>query len=156
MGRKLNEESLDHLKEFEGWREKAYRCPGGHWTIGYGHKIVPGDGINENSCISKADGLRLLEQDVETAAKCVENKVNVHLTDNEFGALVSFVYNLGSGTFGQSSIPGSLNAGNKNEACNTMQKYVYASKVKLPGLVKRRAKEVELFQKAVNIPESKQ
>lgn len=96
--------------------------------------------------------MKLLEQDIEIAAKSVEDNVKEPLTDNEFGALVSFAFNLGSGTFVKSSIPGKLNAGNKDEACETIKKYVYANKQKLPGLVTRRENEVELFRTAPEIP----
>ena len=144
--RTVNEAALDLIKRFEGFSPKAYVCPGGRLTIGYGHTkdVSPGDTITR----TQAD--LLLRQDVSLAAEAVEKHVTVPLNDNQFGALVSFVFNLGAGAFKESTLLRLLNDGQYEAVPVQLNRWVYSSKQRLRGLVLRRAAEGRLWETPVH------
>lgn len=131
----------DIVKEFEGLRLEAYKCPAGVWTIGYGHTrgVIPGDVITE------AEAEALLAEDLEDSEDAVRAFVNVELNQNQFDALVSFVYNLGSGNFNSSTLLRKLNNGDYLGAANEFNRWNKAGGVVLSGLVRRRNAEANLF-----------
>ena len=137
------ENGLHLIKTYEGLRLKAYKCPAGVLTIGYGHTsgVKPGDVITEEQAET------MLKNDLKIYENYVNNYVNVPLTQNQFDALVSFTYNLGGGTLKESSLLKRLNEGKYDDASYWFDRYVYAGRKKLQGLVNRRAKEKELFLK---------
>lgn len=140
---RTNAAGLDIIKRFEGLRLRAYLCPAGKWTIGYGHTgdVKRGDAITEH----QADAI--LAVDVDTAERDVAELVKVELTDNEFSALVSFVFNFGRAKFAASSLLRLLNEGRKAEAAAELPKWKHAAGRVTPGLVRRRLAERELFLK---------
>lgn len=150
--RELNDKSLDFIKDFEKWMPCAYSNDGANrLTIGYGHLIVPGDGFNKNSCITKEIGLNLLRSDLSIATKCIEKIVRVKLSDNQFGALVSWTFNVGCGAATQSTVVEKLNAGAQaDEICNELRqwnKVTINGKLQVSqGLVRRREGECTLYK----------
>ena len=98
----INEEGLKLIKQFEGCALKAYKCPAGIWTIGYGHTgMVDGKPICEGMTITKAKAEQLLKEDMDSNnkyVKAVEN-LKVPMNENQYSALISFAYNLGAGIF---------------------------------------------------------
>lgn len=94
----VSKKGLKLIKEFEGLRLKAYKDGGGVWTIGYGHTgLVNGGNIKEGLTITEEDATRLLIDDVQKFEKHVNTYVQQYrLTQNEFDALVSFAFNIGS------------------------------------------------------------
>jgi len=149
MTRAINQDGLDLVKHFEGKRLNAYRCPAGVWTIGYGHTqgVKPGDDITDD----EAD--RLLADDLAESGVQVGQCVKVTLNDNQFAALASFVFNAGLGSLKASTLLKRLNTGDYDCVPSELAKWVKASdpktgkKVSLPGLVRRRAAEGELWLK---------
>ncbi|RJQ54006.1 MAG: lysozyme [Desulfobacteraceae bacterium] len=143
----MNESGLKLVKGFEGCELKSYRCPAGVWTIGYGHtkNVVPDQTITEE------EAEELLRSDMEECAECVDRSVKVPLTENQFSALVSFVFNLGTGSFQTSTLLKKLNAGDYDAIPMELARWVKATdpgtgvKKTLPGLVRRRAAEAELW-----------
>lgn len=132
----------DLIKESEGCRLTAYRDPVGILTIGYGCTgswVIPGMKITQEA----ADGI--LREEICKAATSVLRLTKVSLNDNQFAALIDFVYNLGGGRYQTSSIRSKLNRGEYHNAAEVLLKYVYAGGKILPGLVKRRRLEYELF-----------
>lgn len=129
------------VKEFEGLRLEAYKCPADAWTIGYGHTlgVIPGDVITEK------EAEILLAEDLEDAESAVNEYVKVKLNQNQFDALVSFVYNLGAGNFKSSTLLRKLNAGDYLGAANEFKRWNKAGGKVLNGLVRRRAAECNLF-----------
>lgn len=131
------------IQRFEGFRSEAYLCPAGVWTIGYGHTagVKPGDTCTPD----EAD--EFLKQDLRTAENTV-NAQNLDLNQCQFDALVSFVYNVGSGNFTSSALLKKL----KKDTSATRdleaewKKWKYANKVELKGLVRRRAAEWSLYK----------
>lgn len=138
---KISQAGLDLIKKFEGLRLDAYQCSAGVWTIGHGHtaKVRPGDRIDAQ----KAG--EYLSNDVQGAESDVLRLLKVSITQGQFDALVSFVFNLGSGALAKSTLLRKLNAGDYAGAGKEFHKWVFAGGRKLEGLVRRRQAEYELF-----------
>lgn len=132
---------------FEGFRSHAYKDQAGYLTIGYGHKIVPGDGFDANSVITESDARELLRQDdVVSAYNCVQAECSgIALSAQQTAALTSLCYNIGCGAFGSSTLVKLLRQGDYDGAANEFSRWVYAKGVQLPGLVARRDQEASVF-----------
>lgn len=137
----LSSVGLDLIKSHEGLRTSAYQDPVGVWTIGYGHTgtAKPGQKITE------AQAGQLLRGDVGWAENAVRKNVKVPLTQGQFDSLVSFTFNLGAGALGKSDLVKKLNAGDYAGAQAEFGKYVHAGGRVLPGLVRRRGDEAQMF-----------
>lgn len=135
------------IKRFEGFSAVPYKCPADKWTIGYGHVILPHETFTH---ISEQEATDLLMRDLVSREQAVMLLVKVPLTQGQFDALVSFVYNLGSGAFRNSTLLKRLNERNYKAAADNFQRWVYAKNRKLPGLVRRRAAEWALFTGSAN------
>lgn len=133
---------LDIVKEAEGLRLSAYLCPAGIPTIGYGHT----KDVKLGDTCTKQQAEEWLENDFFMAKNDVRAVVKVPLRENQLDALASFVFNLGVRKLIQSTLLKKLNAGDYSGAAAEFDKWVFAGKVKLNGLVKRRAKERQLFE----------
>lgn len=133
---------INLIKQWEGWRARAYRCPAGVWTIGYGHTHTAKRGM----VITKKEGERLLRRDLQVYENCVRRLVKVPLNQNQFDALVSFTYNVGRGAFSQSTLLRVLNQGNYSETARQFLRWVHGGGKKLPGLESRRNAERKLFE----------
>ena len=129
------------IKKHEGCRLKAYKCPRGVWTIGYGHT----NNVRPDDVITQDEAEELLKRDLKVHEDNVKRVVKIALTQNQFDALVSFEYNVGYGAFANSTLLKLLNAGNYNGASKQFERWVYAGDRVLEGLVKRRKAERELF-----------
>jgi GH24 family phage-related lysozyme (muramidase) len=135
---KTSKTGLDLIKTFEGCRLKAYKCPADVWTIGYGHT---GSDVKQGMVITQAEADRLLQQDLERFEKNVMKFNNkYHWTQNEFDALVSFAFNIGS--IDQLTANGTRT---KAQIAQAMLLYNKAGGKVLPGLTKRRQAERQLF-----------
>jgi len=133
---------LDIVKEAEGLRLSAYLCPAGIPTIGYGHT----KDVKLGDTCTKQQAEEWLENDFFMAKNDVKAVVRVSLKENQLEALASFVFNLGVRKLIQSTLLKKLNAGDYSGAAAEFDKWVFAGKVKLNGLIKRRAKERQLFE----------
>jgi lysozyme len=125
---------------------KAYRCPAGVWTIGFGHT---GRDVKDGMTCTVAQAYAWLAADLDSAARAVDNLVTVPLSANQRGALASFVFNLGPNALRGSTLRRKLNAGDYAGAAAEFKKWVKATVdgrvVTLDGLVTRRAAEAALF-----------
>lgn len=147
---KISEYAEEVLKEHEGLRLKTYRCPSGVLTIGYGHtkNVKPDDVIN------KETAHRFFVEDVEEVEKLLDaERYSTALSQGQYDALVSFIFNLGWSKFRSSTL-------RKKLLCNVddltipdeFRRWVYGTdpktgaKVKLPGLVKRREWEAQMYE----------
>ena len=140
--RSINEKGLAIIKESEGLSLLPYICPGGEISIGYGNRSHAA----EFDIITEAQAEQFLQEDLEeTYYHLAITTQHLVLTDNQWSALVSFVFNVGIGQFIQSTLKRKLQAGDYEGAANEFRKWVYAKSKKLPGLVKRREKERSLF-----------
>lgn len=149
--KRVSDNTILLIKFFEGFRPAVYICSGGYKTIGYGHALKKGeDDLFKNNITEEAAGI-LLDKDIEQAAAAVTRLIHVELNDNEYGALVSFTFNLGSGALQRSTLRSCLNRREYGMIPNELRKWVYAGGKKLPGLVRRRNTEAILFQTGVLI-----
>jgi lysozyme len=142
----MTDEGLALIKRFEGFRSRAYRDPVGVWTIGYGHTAMAGPpSVSEGLEVSRAEADAILRRDVEQFARDVAASLRVALAPARFSALVSFAYNVGIGNFRASSVLKAVNAGDFAAVARRLQLWTKAGGRVLPGLIKRRAAEAELF-----------
>jgi len=141
---KTSDKGIDQIKSFEGFRAMPYQDIVGKWTVGYGHLMVAGDGCVEGSPITMGQATELLRKDLHTAEEAV-NACGVELEQNEFDALVSFVYNLGVGAFQRSTLLKLLKSGNKLAASGEFPKWSMAGGKEVPGILKRRHAEQDCF-----------
>lgn len=137
----INSKGIALIKRFEGCKLKAYRCPAGVWTIGYGHT----KGVKDGMIISQGIADRWLEDDLIAFEKQL-NTLKLNINENQESALISFIYNLGFGTFCKSTLLKKIKA-NPGDASirQEFNRWVYAGAHKLPGLVTRRAAEADLY-----------
>lgn len=140
----ISEKGLNLIKNFEGCRLKAYKCPAGVLTIGYGHT---GKDVKEGLTITQEQAEHYLQNDVIIHSANVSRLVKVPITQNQFDALVSFEYNVGYGNFASSTMLKLINKNKFPEAAQQFDRWVYANKKRLEGLAKRRQAEKELFLK---------
>lgn len=138
---KINQEGLNLIKDFEGCRLKAYLCPAGVWTIGYGHT----KGVKPDMVITQLDADRFLLQDLKRFEEAVSSLVKVPITPNQFSALVSFAYNVGTGALYDSTLLRKLNNKDYKGAADEFLRWNKAGGKVLPGLTKRRIAERDLF-----------
>ena len=124
-------------------RLTAYQDQVGVWTIGYGHT---GPDVTAGLTITIAEAQALLAQDVSSAAACVNTAVAVKLTQQEFDALVDFVFNLGTGAFKGSTMLRDLNAGDFANAAAQFDLWDRAGGAVVAGLLRRRQAEAALFE----------
>ncbi|MCT8345156.1 MULTISPECIES: lysozyme [Photorhabdus] len=137
----ISEHGLAELKIYEGCSLTAYLCPARVWTIGYGHThgVKPGDAITERQAE------QFLLDDLAPVYITLENSVKVPLTQGQFDALCSFIFNCGASAFVRSTLLKKLNAGDYKGAANQFMEWNKAGGRVLPGLDARRASEKTMF-----------
>lgn len=138
---KTSHKGIALIKEFEGLRLKAYKCPGGVWTIGYGHTA----GVKPGMVISKAQAEEYLMADLIASEKYL-NSLGLALDQNQFDALISLIYNIGIGNFQKSTLLRKARVNpNDNSIMDEFLKWVYSKGRVLPGLQRRRLREMKLY-----------
>ena len=145
---KMSEEGLELIKEFEGCKLEAYKCPAGVWTIGVGSTLY-----EDGSKVQKGDYLESEDEAMDLLAltlgkyeQSVAKAVHVPLTQNEFDALVSFTYNVGGANLASSTLLKLLNSGeSKSIVAQEFHKWNKAGGKELAGLTRRRQAEARLF-----------
>jgi lysozyme len=143
--RKTNQAGIDLIKKFEGYSNIPYTCSAGKRTIGYGHVILEGE---HYTTITKEQGEQLLKVDLMKAEKCLMESCYADLADNQFAALVSFIFNVGCGNFKRSTLLRLLNNGMPIDiVAKQFDRWKFAGGKELAGLLRRREAEKELFLK---------
>jgi len=133
------------IKRHEGFSPKAYRCPSGIWTVGWGFTQIHGRPVTEQDTLTEAEAEVLLDAELERLAEEVDRLVNVPLNPNQLSALISFVYNVGLNAFAKSTLLKRINAQDP-KASEEFDRWVNGANGPLPGLVKRRAEERALYE----------
>lgn len=141
---RTSEYALGRLKEYEGLRLKAYKCPAGVWTIGYGHTKDVRGGI----VIDKETADKLLEEDVMYFEKYLAAEPYAEeLTQGQWDALISFLFNLGIGNYKRSTLRKRiLEDVNHGDIPNQFRRWNKADGKVLPGLVRRREWEAQMYE----------
>jgi lysozyme len=143
----INNEGLELIEVFEGFSSKPYKDVAGIWTVGFGsirgldNKRV----TSKHRRITKKEAVKLMERDLRTTESKIASLVKVPVTENQFAALCSFIYNVGSGAFQRSTARMKLNRGNYEGCADEFLRWKYAGKKAIPGLLRRRKAERELF-----------
>ncbi|WP_425917888.1 lysozyme [Acinetobacter sp. TSRC1-2] len=143
-----SQNGINLLSSFEGCELAAYLCPAKVWTIGFGTTVYPNDlKVKKGDSCTLEQAKKFKAHDLKRFEKTVNDLVKVPLTQNQFDALVSLTYNIGTGAFEKSTLLKKLNAGDCQGAANQFTVWNKGSDKVLQGLVNRRAKERELFLK---------
>jgi lysozyme len=142
----LSAEGLGEIARHEGLQLAPYQDVAGHWTIGYGHKLGP---LESRASITAARALELLREDAREAENAVNALVTVALAQSQFDALVSLVFNIGSGAFGGSTLLRLLNEGDYAGAATQFARWNRAGGEVRLGLMARRDAEAQLFAQGV-------
>lgn len=138
---KTSAKGLKLIKSHEGLRLNAYLCPAKVWTIGYGHTGTAEPGM----VISQTQAEELLQSDLAWAEREINN-LPVQLNQHQFDALVSLIFNIGPGNFGRSTARRLIVANPSDRAIGpAIELWNKASGRVLPGLVRRRKEEAELY-----------
>jgi len=144
--------AISLLKQFEGLRLEAYMDVEGNPTIGYGHKLPHGSGLN---LITEAQATALLQTDADSVAQLIARVCKVPLNVNQQSALISFVYNVGAGNFSTSTLLKRLNT---RDYIGASQQFAVWNKVAIngklqvsAGLVNRRQAEKHLYLTPVEV-----
>jgi lysozyme len=142
--------ATDLIIQFEGWSAKAYKCPAGIWTIGWGRT---GKDVKEGAVTTKDAERKWMETKVDglcsyVRMKALNTTIGLQLNDNQVAALASFLYNIGEGAFKGSSVRRNLLLGKNEAACEAWARWEKAGGIVLKGLQRRRAAEIALFNRA--------
>ncbi|CDG18253.1 lysozyme [Xenorhabdus doucetiae] len=140
----ISESGINKLKSYEGLRLKAYPDPAtgaAPWTIGYGHT----KGVKPGQVITAQQAEAFLHQDLISIYGAIERLVKVPLTQGQFDALCSFIFNLGIGNFTHSTLLKKLNAGDYQGAAGEFLKWDRADGSELTDLRIRRESEQKMF-----------
>lgn len=156
MNRRINQKSIDLIKSFEGFYPRAYKCPAGVWTIGFGTTSTKAGGhddgtIHDGMVVTMDEAEEFLRQDLEHFEGVVDDLVKVDVNDDMFGSLVSFAYNCGEGNLKASTLLEKVNEGDFAGAAKQFLRWNKARNsrgvfVPLNGLTRRRASESRLFE----------
>jgi len=143
----VSRSAVELIMAFEGFRARAAQLDDGRWTVGYGHTATAREGAE----ITEADAEALLLYDLIQASHAVNEHVYAPLNQNQFDALVSFAFNIGSRAFKSSPTARRLNEGRVLEAALAMELWRKADlegeRIVIDALVRRRAAEKALFLK---------
>ena len=144
----ISQNGINLLSSFEGCELTAYLCPANVWTIGFGTTVYPsGMKVKKSDTCTLEQAKQLKAQDLKRFEKIVNNLVKASLTQNQFDALVSLVYNIGPSAFEKSTLLKKLNAGDYQGAADQFIVWNKSGGKVLQGLVDRRTKERKLFLK---------
>ncbi len=137
----ISAEGIALIKKFEGCELEAYKCSAGVWTIGYGHT----KDVVEGMTITQEQAEEMLVEELHEYEKYVNESATVALSQNQFDALVSWVYNLGPANLKASTMLKVLNSGKYEDVPAQIKRWNKAGGKVLEGLVRRRAAEACLF-----------
>ena len=139
---KTSNEGISLIQKFEGCELEAYQCSAGVWTIGYGHT----KDVVKGMTITKEQAEQMLVDELHEYENYINEYVTVALSQNQFDALVSWVYNLGPANLKASTMLKVLNSGKYEDVPAQMKRWNKAGGKVLEGLIRRREAEACLFR----------
>ncbi|HPG82402.1 MAG TPA: lysozyme [bacterium] len=155
--REISQAGIELIKVLEGCRRYVYDDEGGYPTIGIGHLLtrtenmtgklyINGESVYYHQGLTDQQCVALLIQDLAVPVNTVNEAVMVPLNQNQFDALVSFVFNIGCGNFRKSTLLRVLNSGNYEKVPEQMRLWAYVKENVSKGLQKRREEEIKLWR----------
>ena len=140
---KTSNYAIESIKQFEGCKLTAYKCPANVWTIGYGHTKNVTSGMK----ITQVEANNFIKSDI-LPIEMFLNKLKINLKQGQYDALIDFMFNLGISKFKNSTLYKLIKAKSSDEKiCAEFMKWIHSGKKVLPGLVKRRQWECEQWNK---------
>ena len=139
----LSPAGLDLIETSEGFRAQVYTDVAGFPTIGYGHRLQPGESFPNG--VTELEAQAILTADVSDAQQAVSRLVKVALTQGQFDALVDFTFNLGAGRLASSTLLRDLNLSQYDAAGQQLLSWDHAGGVVVTGLRARREAEYNLW-----------
>ena len=148
---KISQEGLSLIKKFEGCpiengHAVSYKCAAGVWTIGYGSTKYEGKPVHGGMCITTQEAEDLLIHEMEEYEGYINDMVKTDLKQNEFDALVAWVFNLGPSNFNSSTLLQKINNKDWEDVPNQIKRWNKAGGKVLQGLIRRREAEALLFE----------
>lgn len=143
--RHVTDVGLELIKRFESFSPTVYVCPAGYPTVGYGHVVLDGEPERLAGGIDEDEAEDLLRLDAGIAERAVLRLIAVPLTDGQFDALVSFVFNVGAGGLQRSTLRRKVNRDEHSAVPAEFMKWIWAGGRKLKGLVRRREAEARIY-----------
>ena len=138
----MTKRAVELIKKWEGFRSEPYQDVAGVWTIGFGTT----EGVTKDTpAISEAKAEELLRVHLAATQRYIDRNITAPLTANMNDALLSLVYNIGTGNFASSTLRRVLNRGQYMQAAIEFQRWIYAGGKPLKGLQERRYDEALLF-----------
>lgn len=134
--------AMAFVKAEETLRLKAYKCPKGVWTIGWGHT----GGVKEGDTCTKAQADAWIRSDLQSAQTALAKYINVSVSESQFIALLSLAYNLGAQGV-VDKCPKMLRALNAKDYDEAAEEFLDVTNGGLAGLVARRRREADLMRK---------
>ena len=134
--------AINIIKKYEGLQLRVYTCPGGKETIGWGHVVKPNESFRY---ITDAQAEMLLMKDIRDAEEAMLRFIKVPLNNNQKCALISFIFNLGSGNFQSSTLLKVINEERHLDVPEQLIRWVFVSGKKFRGLMRRRCEESLLY-----------
>lgn len=138
----ISADAVSLIAHFEGCRLKAYLCPAGVWTIGYGHT----HGVKRGQTCTLQQASDWLAADIAPIDAVITHLVTAKLKQHQRDALACLIFNIGSGNFENSTLLRKLNASDYDGAAAQFGRWIHAGDRVLPGLISRRAAERSLFE----------
>tara|TARA_R100000995_G_scaffold38402_1_gene17753 strand:- start:301 stop:744 length:444 start_codon:yes stop_codon:yes gene_type:complete len=138
----ISQEGISLIKKFEGCELEAYQCAAGVWTIGYGST----KNVKEGDTLTQKEADNLLLHEMQEYEDYIKELVKVPLKQNQFDALVSWVFNLGPANLKASTMLKFLNAGDYHLIPSQIKRWNKASGKVLEGLIRRREAEALMFE----------
>lgn len=139
----ISQKGLDLIKKFEGFSNKEYICPAGKATIGYGHVILASESFQEP--MTRLEAENLLKKDLEPRQKSLNGFLKVNLSQNQFDALMSLIYNIGTGNFQKSTLLKFVNDRLFDKVPDQFRRWSYVNGKVSKGLLNRREEEIKLW-----------
>jgi len=146
----VSKKGLDFIKGHEKFMPQAYIDPVGRLTIGYGHVIRSYEAHLREATLTEQEATNILINDLKAPLSTIKRLVKVDLNQNQIDALASLIMNIGSGAFQSSTVLRRINDNESEESIKEAWRWwnkgtVSGVKVTLPGLVKRRKEESQMY-----------
>ena len=138
----ISKEGIALIKKFEGCELEAYQCAAGVWTIGYGST----KDVKEGDTLTQKEADNLLLHEMQEYEGYIKELVKIPLKQNQFDALVSWVFNLGPANLKASTMLKFLNAGDYHLIPSQIKRWNKANGKVLEGLIRRREAEALMFE----------
>ena len=142
---KLGHLGINLIKHVEGIKKELYKCTGGFYTIGIGHRCSKKEVVEFQDGIDDNKVMKLFNKDILIPEKTIYDFVNIELTQNQFDALVSWIFNLGRDNFRTSTLLKKLNNNDIESSANEFDRWIYSGGKITKGLITRRSLEKDMF-----------